>query len=253
MKLYEFLFEDESPAEKPKQTNSFTAPRFAVAHITDSIENETFILYDTVKLKELIEWNPKGGDFWVALAGTITVRPSDEGCLGAMQVAYVASSEKPEYKGAGGLMYAIASKHTDAPYTSDRDSSTSKSARKKWDKMIANGNLQKIQALDNYVLTQQGSKEYVQINPDRTHQVLNGPATSTEYDDCKLPGGKGWPVSKSVGLTGTPDIWRTTVPVNLAPLLARHEQFVNETGLTESQLAAASDDLFHNRYKGSQG
>jgi hypothetical protein len=264
MKLYEFLFEQpeeqqsSSPEEKPsKPQNSFNAPRFALMWNKDPTE-KTLILYDTVELARLAKENDSlyggGGDYWLALAAMITVRESDEGCLGALQVAYVASNPKQEYKGAGGLIYALASKVFGKPLTSDRAASTSKSGQRNWDRMTSTGKMEKVQSLDNFHITNSLEKEYVKVNPDRSFEVQPGPQTPDEFDDCELGGGVGLSAAKAVGYTGTFDTWKSTLPINPTPLLRRHDEFMDETNrVTEWQLIQASETLFRNRYKGSSG
>lgn len=256
MLLYDFLF----LAENTEGRNSFDAPRFALMKNVDSTD-KTLILYDTEKLERIMKMNPgMSRDFWLSLAAMITLRPSDEGCLGAMQVAYVASSDAPEYKGAGSLIYPLASKVFKTPITSDRSTSTSKSGQRNWDRMIATGKLQKVQPLDNFHVPSERDKEkeYVKANPDRSFEVLPGPQTPEKFDDCELAGGRGNSAETAVRYTGAFDTWKSNVGFNPAPLLKRHKEFMEEhsSGLdsvTEWQLIQASEYLFGVRYKGSNG
>jgi hypothetical protein len=253
MLLYDFLF----LAENTEGRNSFDAPRFALGYFNGwpASDEETLVLYDTEALKVQAE-REGGANLMRVVAAMITVRESKEGCLGAMQVAYVASSERPEFKGSGKLIYGLASSYFDTPLTSDREHSTSDAGKEGWNKMTSSGQMKLIQPLDNYLDTAQG-REYVKVNPDRSFTTSKTPSTSGEFDDCPLAtkGEQGLDVSQAVNLTGAFGVYRAA-PVSPNALLARHEQFKREmqaagNDKVDTIVKTAGLALFKKRYFGA--
>ena len=99
---------------------------------------------------------------------------SDDPCIPATwQIKFVATAKKYQRKGIGSLLYdsaaTFAKMATKGGITSDHDAMTSKSAKKRWDKIDANSNYKKRE-------TPQGSDtfDYNDETPDPN-------------DDCKLP------------------------------------------------------------------
>jgi len=265
--LYPIIFEAEDPAKttslsdlkKLKTTNTFTAPEYALIELPDG---KSLFLYHAGILKAQIQANKLNPMDWGA--GMIALRDSGNTCLGALgalQVALVASGDRPAFKGAGSVMYALASKFYDAPLTSDRKHSSSTDARATWDKLTTSGGFKRVQPLDNFFDDKaSGLKKYVDIDPDdrSSYLELPEPKTKTEIDDCPLPAYMGKAdLATAVKYTGTADIWKYQGSIDPNPLLQRHKQVEQELaalgvdpGSLAKALTAGATVLFRARYKG---
>ena len=214
MKLYNILFEEINP----------TTPDFGLYSYVDG--GYTWLgLIHIPSLTQFLSLNiqtPQINDIYRFCAAMIACNENAEGCLGAVQISYVASS--PNWKGAGITMFALASSYFDSPITSDRSHSDSVAARKTWAKIETNPEWKMAGTeLDNYAPTSP-NKTYMDFQgtyPNRTANVLPGPKTNVEIDDCPLPTKQG-ELSNAQDMAevlGTANAYRYNGPLSAQPLI----------------------------------
>lgn len=177
MRLYTLLFESG-------QTNYGDPNNFALFTRNDV----NFVLVNIEKFKEKALENPKltQDDYIASMAKTELGYQHSDDCMGAVEINYIASSEK--YPGAGSALYAIVSNYFHKPIVSDRKGSSSDFDKKAWSKIEANSDWVRI-PLDNYYNTHD-EKQYWDIRgvgASREVKQLPGPRTIPTNDDCNLP------------------------------------------------------------------
>jgi hypothetical protein len=272
MKLYPILFEQQLKLLSPEQMKApksafnhlaatktnYNAPTFALATWKSGYE-QAFGLFHVEKYKKHVASGfAEPVESWLcAYAGTTEQHSAD--CSGAVEINYIARS--PEWQGAGSVMYALVSKHFNAPITSDRKSSTSDSAKKAWAKIEADSNWKKVD-LDNWKKNDDDAKDWFQFKgswPNRTIYGSDKPATPNEADDCRLP-----PTSlHSInGVLGTADAWLYQGPLDSKQLLDHGKTVFSEIrrkydGMSRDDLiediSDKADQLFRKYYTGVTG
>lgn len=250
MKLYTILFETDG-------LTSFTPPEFMLVEWGGSSE-QALTLIHVNSYKEMIkkhtnkERRSASLKKWcVAFISTGIHHKGD--CSDAAEINYAARSEN--YPGAGMTIYALQSKHLNAPITSDRDSSTSDKAKGLWAKIENSDEWEKLE-LDNFLKKSDGRDpvKYYDAEgswPSREIKQLSGPKTpDVESDDCNLPASDETAINKK---TGTFNAYRYKGSLDPQPLLVYGEQVMEEVA-TElnipvkeqmSVIRNGSDDLFH--------
>lgn len=276
IKLYKILFEQEeqlkllSPEQMKAPKSAFShipkiggtdyvAPAFAMVDWWDGSE-QGFALFHVEKFHK---WIADGMyapfERWLcAYAGSNERHQSD--CNGAVEVNYMVRS--PEFPGAGAAMYALVSDYYKAPITSDRQSSTSNSAKKAWAKIESSSEWTKVD-LDNWKEDSYDNKTWYRINgswPNRSITSSDEPATpDDESDDCSIP-----KAGTSDGLDrklGTANAWMYNGSLDAESLISNGQEVLNsiadEFGGTKAELEreikSKSSKLFTKYYRGIDG
>ena len=272
IKLYKILFEQQeqlkllspeqmkapesafSHLKTPKVSKSYAAPTFAV-HKWKSGSEHGFALFHVDMLRKWIE-SQKSFPYekWLcAYASTYNEHRGD--CSDAVEVNYIARS--PEFPGAGSVMYALVSDYFGAPITSDRQSSTSNSAKKAWANIESSSDWTKVD-LDNF----KDGPTWYRIDgnwPNRKVKAADEPATPDDSDDCNLP-----VAADEEGINkklGTADAWLYKGNIDSSSLIDRGysaiSEIADETGgyITdiEKDIESLSNSLFVKYYKGISG
>jgi len=252
----------------------FAAPEYALVPWKSSGSEQALTLIHVDKFKKWLDDEETSYESWIcAYAGTTNDYRSGRECGGAVEVNCMVRS--PQFPGAGSTMYALVSSFFGAPITSDRQTSTSNSAKQAWAKIENSSDWSKVE-LDNYTMKYDPdlSDEYkkwhkftgswpsrkviatdVEGNPEEA-----GPHTpNDESDDCKLPDA---PTPKIINKKlGTADAWQYNGSIDTESLISRGEEafdeIYNESGFSEtdlkSKLITYSNKLFMKYYKGEEG
>lgn len=290
MKLYNILFEQQeqlkllSPEQMkaPKSafehipttgtSNDYIAPTFAMVDWWDGSE-QGFALIHAEFFKQWVEGGFVGSlETWLCAYAGSNERHSND-CGGAVEVSYMVRS--PQFPGAGAAMYALVSDYYKAPITSDRQSSTSNSAKKAWAKIEGSSDWTKVD-LDNWKMkfSDKTGKDYVKwFNfkgtwPNRSVRSTDengdpeevGPMTpDDEHDDCELPkAGTDDGVNKKLG---TANAWIYNGSLNAKELLSHGQEVLlaiaDEFGMAKAELKQEiknkSFKLFTKYYRGVEG
>jgi len=198
-----------------------------------------FVLYDTVKLTEILKQSAQAGGTadveseWImpAVASYVEIRPpepkSGSNCSGAWNITY--SVRNPDFPGAAALTVKLASDLIKAPLTSDRESSSSDDAKAMWKRLSADSSMTRV-PLDNWRYGgKNGGKQYKDVTPDGVPVPRDGPKTPELEDDCILP-----PTDTKIG---SADAFRSTI--DSKPYLVRHKEMIKTAAgfnLGESKL-----------------
>ena len=271
MKLYNLLFEEEEQLQlfpdEPKHhghypssvPSRFISPFYSLVQTGSS---QRYALID--KQAYLSDLSNAKGDFKLMvlsyknwLAATISTRGFDgELCDAAKQIA--TSAANPKYPGAGYAAYCLMSKlHPGEPFTSDRESSTSNSAKKLWARIENSGEWTRI-PLDNFSVNDDydNDKTYWKIKgtwPNRKVIPLSKPNTESEEDDCIVPGTDSAIINRRLG---SADAWIYKGSLNPQSLISNGERMLTEGNHiidNSSQrriISKATNRLFDNRYNG---
>jgi hypothetical protein len=257
MKLYHILFEQ-------KGSVSYAPPDFGL-HLQDNSGYTWLGLIHIPSLKEFLQSGAskaQNEDVYGFCAAMIACADSNDKCLGAIQIPYVASS--PNWKGAGISMFAFASDYFGSPITSDRSHSDSVGARETWAKIEASPQWKLVgDGLDNYAPTspQKTYMDFQGTYPNRTAKILPGSKTPIEIDDCPLPTKQG-ELSNAEDMAevlGTANAYRYSGPLSAQPLISNLQKAMPEletlaktAGIDLSSFIIDSlEQLFLSRYKGS--
>lgn len=249
IKLYKILFEQQ------ESTVNYVAPTFGLLEWKDGSEH-ALALFHIDNFKKWIELDRNSPfEKWLcSYAATYNQHKND--CSGAVEVNFMVRS--PEFAGAGSVMYALVSNFFQAPITSDRQGSTSNSAKKAWAKFESSSDWTKVD-LDNY-----GDREskWYRINgawPNRSLSLANKPATPDESDDCQLPyAGTEEGINNKLG---TANAWLYKGSINSGELISRAnealDEIANNLGKSrinlEDDIKIFSNKLFSKYYKGISG
>jgi len=276
MKLYKILFEQEEQL-KLLSPEEMKAPKSAFAHIptvgtVKEYRPPAFAMIDWWNDSEqgfalfhvghFRKWAAEGMlpfESWICAYAGSNKRHSRD-CGGAVEVSYMARS--PQFPGAGAAMYALISDYYKAPITSDRQSSTSNSAKKAWTKIENGSDWTKVE-LDNYSNNDfRGHKKYFDIKglwPNRLVSPTTEPKTpNKKQDDCVLPASDPVNINKKLG---SANAWIYNGPLNAKELLSHGQEVLtaiaNESGLEryqlEQEIKNKSNNLFTKYYKGIEG
>lgn len=275
IKLYKILFEQQEQLKllSPEQ---MAAPKSAFSHIPKIVGTDyaapAFAMVDWLDGSELglalfhvenfREWVADGrmGSFehWLcAYAGSDEQHQSD--CSDAVEVNYIVRS--PEFSGAGAAMYALVSNYFKSPITSDRQNSTSNSAKKAWAKIESSSEWTKVD-LDNWD-GEVNNKNWYRINgswPNRSITSSDEPATpNDESDDCPVPkAGTNDVVNKKLG---TANAWLYNGSLDAESLISNGKdvlfEIADDYGVTREKLKheiiRKSNTLFTKYYRGIDG
>jgi len=179
------------------------------------------------------------------IASSIVLRDSDNQCLNAKQVAFIAAS--PKFKGAGSIIQAIASQYYGTDLTSDRKSGSSSGAKAAWKKIEQGAaGWSKTGVLDNYY----GNKQYwLQTDKNNNFFWSTGPMTPDPKDDCPIP--------PNPNKLGTLDAYRYTGSTNTQEYLNSANEFMKfakekmQMSISDvfSKLKDLGEDLWSKVYK----
>jgi hypothetical protein len=284
MKLYKILFEQEEQL-KLLSPEEMKAPESAFKHISvvgtvKEYRPPAFAMIDWWNDREqgfalfhvghFRKWAAEGMlpfESWICAYAGSNERHSRD-CGGAVEVSYMVRS--PQFPGAGAAMYALISDYYKAPITSDRQSSTSNSAKKAWAKIESSSDWTKVE-LDNYGDNygasgpyghHSGHKKYFDIKglwPNRLVSPTTEPKTpNNKQDDCVLPDSIPSLINKKLG---SANAWIYNGPLNAEELLSHGQEVLiaiaNESGLEryqlEQEIKNKSNNLFTKYYKGIEG
>lgn len=166
------------------------------------------------------------------LCGMIRKGKSHQGdCLGAVEVASVASSKK--FPGAGLACYELFGEMVGGPITSDRDVSTSDPAKKTWAKIETDGSRWRRAPLDNHD-TWGDYYRHQGTWPNRRLINFGGSPLTPGFtqDDCQLPQNRTYgDKDPEIGINkvlGSVDAWIYAGPAKLESLIASGERFAQE-------------------------
>jgi hypothetical protein len=278
MKLYSILFEEEQlqlfpdkpEHHGPRLTNEkgpglFSAPFFSIVAYRGW--SNGYALIETSKYLEELKQANAGREVvsnyksWIAAMGE--VRSPRSTCKSAYQVSYLASNET--YRAAGYAMYCFLSKLVGEPITSDREGSTSNSAKIAWARIETSGEWTRV-FLDNY--TSDGNVYDSDEDPSTTYWKVDGtwprrklidldePATEDTADDCQLPGDNGTQANQKLG---SGHAWIYKGSLNPEPLLAAGSTMLSNgedyflQNRQQDIISEAANKLFRERYKGVSG
>ena len=268
MKLYPILFEQTEPTDEPvekpiRDTNPdrFSGSKYALMNVFGG--NEYALINIKAFKKRMTENNSMPPEEWVAATAELDTEESGGSCAGATSISIMVAS--PLFPAAGYFMYCLMSKVVGGPITSDRDSSTSNSAKKTWARIESSGDWKKVE-LDNYGdIFDKPRREYVETYfdvqgtwPSRKVIKLSGPKTPPEDDDCKL---KGDSLAAINAKLGTANAYTYTGPYSADRLLRLgqelEEDIADETGIKSNDIdhiiQKAAGSLFRKYYKGVEG
>ena len=237
--------------------NDYRAPTFAMIDWWSTPEQGFALIH----VENFRKWAAEGMlpfERWLCAYAGSTERHSSD-CGGAVEVSYMVRS--PQFPGAGAAMYALVSDYYKAPITSDRQSSTSNSAKKAWAKIESSSDWTKVE-LDNYSNDSYGDKESYDIKgtwPNRSVSPTAEPKTpDDEQDDCVLPAQDPVGINKKLG---SANAWIYNGPLNSEELMSHGQEVLlaiaNESGITKAELEREiknkSNKLFTKYYKGVEG
>lgn len=274
IKLYKILFEQQeqlkllspeqmkAPASAfkhiPQTTTNYAAPEYAMIDWWSGSE-QGFALFHVERFRKWIaEGMMQPFEPWLCAYAGSNERHSND-CGGAVEVSYMVRS--PQFPGAGAAMYALVSDYYKAPITSDRQSSTSNSAKKAWAKIENGSDWTKVE-LDNYSNDSYGDKEYYDIKgtwPNRSVSPAAEPITpGNEQDDCVLPGYNPVNINKKLG---SANAWIYNGPLNAEELMSHGQDVLlaiaDEFGMAPAELRQLiknkSNSLFSKYYQGVEG
>lgn len=270
MKLYPILFEQTEPTNEPvekpiRDTNPdrFSGSKYALINVNDSDNEYVLINIEAFEKRMLLEDTSMLPEEWIAASAELDTESGGGRCSGATSISIMVAS--PVFPAAGYFMYCLMSKVVVGPITSDRDSSTSNSAKKTWARIESSGDWKKVE-LDNHGHSFDEDKgkyvdTYFDIHgtwPDRKLDKLPGPKTPTEDDDCKLKGDS--PKAMNLKL-GTANAYTYTGPYSADRLLRLGQELVEyiadeigkDTSYIHKVIQGAATKLFHTYYKGVTG
>jgi hypothetical protein len=169
LQLEEFLSEDQEQVDYQDTT------KFAL--VTDQqTDDAEIVLVNHTKLTKDIE----GASDWFVAYIHLVKHPS---CQAAWMVASVIRN--PSYKGAGYVLYALASKIVNSPITSDRDSKTTNAAQQLWRRIEASSEWEETK-LNNYA-SLGVNKAYFDVRKFPTKTMRRTSAPANTFYDCPLP------------------------------------------------------------------
>ena len=259
MKLYPILFEQTEPTNEPavekpiRDTNPdrFSGSKYALMNV---LGGDEYVLINIEAFKKrMTEDDSMPPEEWIAAYADLDTSDDAGHCSGATSISVMVAS--PLFPAAGYFMYCLMSKVVGGPITSDRDASTSNSAKKTWTRIESSGDWKKIE-LDNH-----GNNYYVDVQgtwPDRIVKKLPGPKTPTEDDDCNLQGDSLTAMNLKLG---TANAYTYTGPYSADRTLRLGQELENDIA---DELGIASNDLdkiirkaalilFDKYYKGTSG
>lgn len=259
MKLYPILFEQTEPTDEPavgkpiRDTNPdrFSGSKYALMNVFGGSE---YVLVNIKAFKNrMTEDDPMPPEEWIAAYADLDTSGDAGHCSGATSISVMVAS--PLFPAAGYFMYCLMSKVVGGPITSDRDSSTSNSAKKTWTRIESSGDWKKVE-LDNH-----GDSYYVDVQgtwPDRKVIKLPGPKTPPEDDDCNLRGDSLAAINAKLG---TANAYTYTGPYSADSLLGLGQELekdiADETGMNSNDIDGiikiAAKNLFRKYYKGASG
>ena len=288
MKLYNILFEQQLKLLTPEQmkapesaynhltvvkpnTSNYSTPEYAM--VTWSEAGETgFVLFHVRNFKKALELQTTNAyeSYLCAYAGTTEEHYDD--CSGAVEISYMVRS--PQYPGAGGAMYALVSDYFGKPITSDRQSSTSDSAKKAWARIETDPNWSKNE-LDNWIEdanydTNEIFRKWFKFDGTWPNRVVKstdeegnpeeaGPRTpNDESDDCKLPD-KVADNRSANKYIGTGNAWSYNGPLNAHDLIDQASvEFTKLAKVADERtlmrtLKSNANSMFLKYYKGVGG
>ena len=257
MKLYSILFEEK--------LNSYQPPEYAMVDWQHGKEH-AFALLHVEKFNSWVEGGLMGGpkDWLCAYGGVERTHETD--CNGAVEVNYMVRS--PQFPGAGSVMYALISDYYQKPITSDRQSSTSNSAKKAWAKIESSSDWTKVE-LDNYYQHNTSYPKYwfrfdgswpnrTGKNEDENGELFKPLTPEDASDDCRLPVSSGDPAN---AVLGTANAWLYHGPFKAGPLLDLGDETLNTIGANngasreelKEEIKIQAAKLFASEYKGIEG
>ena len=268
MKLYPILFEQTEPTDEPvekpiRDTNPdrFSGSKYALMNVFGG--NEYALINIKAFKKRMTENNSMPPEEWVAATAELDTEESGGSCAGATSISIMVAS--PLFPAAGYFMYCLMSKVVGGPITSDRDSSTSNSAKKTWARIESSGDWKKVE-LDNHGNSfEEDEGKYVDTYfdvqgtwPSRKVIKLSGPKTPPEDDDCGLTG---YSLAAMNLKLGTANAYTYTGPYSADRLLRLgqelEEDIADETGIKSNDIdqiiQKAAGSLFRKYYKGVEG
>ena len=241
IKLSKLLFEI-------KKLNSYTPPEFALVEYQPNnlalINVPIFIGHSKFNFSETL------GELKDFIASFVEVTPSNDKCLGAYQISIIAGNQ--DFRGAGKLIYGLASDYYKVPITSDRNHSSSLADKKTWKSIDdSGGEYKNIGELDNY--TKDNYVKYTKATDNFTD--LSGPQTPNDpTDDCPLPSGGGSEGYNPKKITGTPYAFTYNGSIKSGPLVANWNKVAASlrNSFDESELKSIIDkgatELWDERY-----
>lgn len=208
------------------------------------------------KLLDVLEH--KEQDWLCAMAISYETRRAS--CSGAMEINNVAAN--PKFPGAGSTIYACMSKCFRKPIISDRNSSTSDSAKKAWSRIENSPEWKKV-PMDGYMDDPwEGGKTYFDSEgswPNRIITPRTGPKTPPTKDDCPAPQEADGDWQELDAIMGTADAWLYIGKINTTGLLRQGQQLLEAvtaaSGITLSSyhITELARTFFSSRYKGVSG
>lgn len=255
MKLYPLLFETPNPKDYTSSNE------YALINVYQTNYQYTLVNVKAFERKFYNEYHVPTEDL-IAASVEIDLEPP-KNCAGAKQISTMVAS--PKYPAAGYLMYCLVSKLINGPIISDRESSTSNSAKKTWARIETSGDWEKIE-LDNYGYISEPNKvtntktyfDFQNSWPDRTITKLAGPKTPPVNDDCTLKGNTPDIINSKLG---SANAYIYLGSYNPQPLLDKGKEII-QTAIAklgkddifyQEIIYQESADLFKKLYKGVNG
>ena len=268
--LFEQTQDQNLAANNHKDPHRFTKNKFALISVDQEANYYALVnSYSYETTMELIskdneqspskEWLAAFGSFNPKIAGN-----SIGNCADATIAGTIVSSQ--EYPAAGYAMYALYSKISGTPITSDRNVSTTDSAKRLWAKIENSADWEKIELdnffpkpdLDNYP---KRIKTFYDIHgswPDRkiNHRPQGAKTPDDPSDDCRLPP---WRDDESEldKKLGTANAYMYNGPLDPNPLIQAglellqqiNDDFDIPINRQKKIIKTAGQEMFHDRYK----
>ena len=272
LKLSKILFEqnETKAADQHKNPHRFTKNKFALISVDQEANYYALVnSYSYETAMELIgKYNePPETKEWLAAFGSFSEKIAGD-ALGNCADATIAGSivASTEYPAAGYAMYALYSKISGHPLTSDRNVSTTDSAKKLWSKIETSGDWQKIE-LDNFYPMpdpenfRKRIKNFYDISgtwPNRkiNHRPEGAKTPEDPNDDCRLPPWRDDENELDKKL-GTANAYIYNGPLDPQPLLQAgsellqsiNDEFNVSPERQKKLIKKAGQDMFQQRYK----
>ena len=274
--LSKILFEQaqtqdqNNAANNHKNPHRFTRNKFSLISVDQEVNYYALVnSYSYETSMELItkDNEPPPSKEWLAAFGSFNPKIAGDSlgnCAGATIAATIVASQ--EYPAAGYAMYALYSKISGKPITSDRNVSTTDSAKKLWAKIETSGDWEKVE-LDNFSPMpdpdnfRKRIKNFYDISgswPNRKieHRPQGAKTPDDPSDDCRLPP---WledenELNKKLG---TANAYTYHGPLDPNPLIQSGLELLQQinddldipVNRQKKIIKLAGQEMFHDRYK----